>query len=67
VVNLVDSFTFKALVNILWRIEQNAYSSEKDRGSISDEPPSFMASLLTHRAETSNLWSGFRSCCPEKY
>jgi hypothetical protein len=50
VANLVDSFTFKALVNILWGIEQNAYSSEKDRGSISDEPPSFMASFLTHRA-----------------
>src|SRR5439155_25969778 len=50
VANLVNSFTFKALVNIFRRIEQNACSSEEDRRPISDEPSSIMPSFLTDRA-----------------
>jgi hypothetical protein len=49
-VDLVDSFTLKALVNIFRCIEQSAFSREKDRRSISNKPASFVASFLTDLA-----------------
>jgi hypothetical protein len=50
VASLVDSFTFKALVNIFWRVKQNPCFSEKDRRSISGEPSTFMPRFLTDLA-----------------
>src|SRR5881409_3517072 len=50
VANLVDSFTFKALVGIFRCIEQNACSSQEDGRSITDKSSSLTPSLLTDSA-----------------
>ncbi len=57
------TLTFEALSHILGGIEQEVRPCHKERGSISDKPPSFASGFLTDSTEAADPGSRLGTAC----